>query len=135
LPGHSFAPLLRGARLPGRRDIVVYDEYGPVRMIRDAEFKYVHRYPYGPHEFYDLRADPDERQNLLDSPAHQAQIADMKTRLESWFVRYVDPMVDGVREPVTGKGQLGLAGPAGAGEKVFADDWRYLSTGTKELKR
>jgi len=36
-----------------------------------------------------------------------------------------------VREPVTGKGQLGRAGPAGQGRKVFADDWRYLSGAPK----
>jgi hypothetical protein len=58
----------------------------------------------------------------------------MRAELEEWFVRYVDPAVDGVREAVTGKGQLGLAGPAGRGEERFADDWGYLSTGTKRLE-
>ena len=27
-------------------------------MIRTQEWKYVHRYPYGPHELYDLVNDP-----------------------------------------------------------------------------
>ena len=44
-----------------------------------------------------------------------------------WFDRWVEPHVDGVREPVTGKGQLQLAGPAGCGLKAFADDWQYLA--------
>jgi len=35
LPGQSFAPILRGQGTPGRRDVFVYDEYGPVRMVRD----------------------------------------------------------------------------------------------------
>ncbi len=39
---------------------MVFDEYGLVRMIRTREWKYVHRYPYGPHELYDLTRDPDE---------------------------------------------------------------------------
>ena len=47
-------------------NVVVYDEYGPVRMVRTKEWKYVHRYPYGPHELYDLVNDPDEKHNLID---------------------------------------------------------------------
>ena len=54
-----------------------------------------------------------------------------KGQLDAWFVRYVDPARDGAREPVTGKGQVGLAGPAGKGEPVFLDDWRYLRTGSQ----
>ncbi|MBN1139272.1 MAG: sulfatase-like hydrolase/transferase [Anaerolineae bacterium] len=136
LPGASFAPLLQGAGLSGpaakRESIVVandgaaFAEYGPVRMIRSREWKYVHRYPYGPHELYDLVHDPDERQNLIDSPTHQSTAQHMKAGLESWFIRYVDPAFDGRVEPVTGKGQLGLAGPAGQGEDNFAADWTYI---------
>jgi arylsulfatase A-like enzyme len=129
LPGQSFAPLLYGEPCPERQSVVVYDEYGPVRMIRTADKKYVHRYPYGPHEFYDLASDPEETQNLVDSPARRTQMQELKARLDAWFVRYVDPARDGVREPVTGKGQLGLAGPAGHGERTFMDDWHYLRSG------
>ena len=106
---------------------MVFDEYGPVRMIRDRRWKYVHRYPYGPHELYDLAQDPDERQNLVACPDRQGQVKELKARLEGWFLRYVDPALDGTHEPVTGCGQLGLAGPAGQGDKSFADDWHYLS--------
>jgi len=132
LPGLSFAPLLRGESLWGREHVIVFDEYGPVRMIRSRDWKYIHRYPYGPHELYDLVHDPDEAHNLIDSPDHQARIAEMKGALDAWFLRYADPAMDGVREPVTGKGQMGWAGPAGRGEKVFADDWRYLSEVLKD---
>jgi arylsulfatase A-like enzyme len=133
LPGQSFASLLRGEPCAGRDNVVVYDEYGPVRMIRSHRSKYVHRYPYGPHEFYDLVEDPGERHNLVDSVEHRAQIEELKAQMETWFVHYVDPAVDGVREPVTGKGQLGLAGPAGRGEPNFGDDWHYLRSGDKSL--
>ena len=105
----------------------MFDEYGPVRMIRDRAWKYIHRYPYGPHEFYDLVNDPDEQNNLIASPEHAPRIAEMKGRLDAWFVRYADPAIDGAREPVTGKGQLGWAGPRGRGAKVFADDFRHLA--------
>ncbi|HPG69652.1 MAG TPA: sulfatase-like hydrolase/transferase [Candidatus Hydrogenedentes bacterium] len=122
LPGRSFASLLRGEAVNEREEVVVYDEYGPVRMIRSREWKYVHRYPYGPHELYDLVSDPDERNNVFEERSTAALRAEMKARLEAWFARYVAPDRDGVREAVYGKGQLRLAGPAGRGEKAFADD-------------
>jgi arylsulfatase A-like enzyme len=109
------------------RNMHVFDEYGPVRMIRNERWKYVHRYPYGPHELYDIREDPQERQNLYADKAYGKRAAELKGELDSWFHRYVDPAVDGCREGVTGKGQLGLVGPVGRGNKVWADDWHYLS--------
>ncbi len=120
LPGRSFAPLLRGEVAEEQEQIVVYDEYGPVRMVRTREWKYIHRYPYGPHELYDLVNDPDERRNLVEEIAHADQLVAMRSRLEEWFVRYTDPQRDGRVEPVTGKGQLRLAGPAGGGAPAFA---------------
>lgn len=120
LPGRSFVPLLHGEMDTPHEHIVVYDEYGPVRMVRTKEWKYVHRYPYGPHELYDLVHDPEERTNLVAEETHRAQVAAMKARLEQWFVQYTDPQRDGRVEPVTGKGQLRLAGPAGQGGQAFA---------------
>ncbi len=131
LPGHSFASLLRGQGLEGHQSVVVYDEYGPVRMIRTANWKYVHRYPYGPHELHNLTNDPGEKTNLIGDPAYESKLTGLKAGLEEWFAHYVDPLVDGTHEPVTGKGQLGLAGPAGMGERNFSDDWSYLSDETR----
>lgn len=122
LPGKSFVPILHGRPMDERDNVVVFDEYGPVRMIRCRKWKYVHRYPYGPHELYDLEDDPGERKNLVEQDDYQAVIAGMKSELDQWFERYVDPKVDGVREAVYGKGQLALAGPAGRGKKAYADD-------------
>ena len=74
-PGQSALPLLLGADDTGRQEVVIYDEYGATRMMRTEEWKYVHRYPDGPHELYDLANDPDERTNLSGrsqpSRAHQ----------------------------------------------------------------
>jgi arylsulfatase A-like enzyme len=120
LPGRSFVPVLRGEAAGGNDHIVVYDEYGPTRMIRTREYKYVHRYPYGPHELYDLQQDPQERRNLLLEDGGEELVVPLKAKLEEWFVRYSDPAVDGRHEAVTGKGQLGLAGPAGKGAKAFS---------------
>jgi arylsulfatase A-like enzyme len=120
LPGRSFASVLRGEAGGGNDHIVVYDEYGPTRMIRTREYKYVHRYPYGPNELYDLQQDPQERRNLMLEEGGEALAVPLKAKLEEWFVRYSDPAVDGRHEAVTGKGQLSLAGPAGKGAKAFS---------------
>lgn len=119
LPGASFAALLAGASAAGREDVVVFDEYGPVRMIRSKEWKYVHRYPYGPHELFDLQEDPEERRNLYGEAGFERVVEPMKTRLDEWFVRWADPVVDGSREAVSARGQLGLAGPRGQGKQAF----------------
>ena len=119
-PGRSFVAALAGRPFEPDREVVVYDEYGPVRMVRTAEWKYVHRHPDGPHELFDLAGDPGERRNLVDDPHHADVVAALRGRLAGWFARYVDPARDGVDKGVTGCGQLGLV--AGAGSRsVFAD--------------
>ncbi|MCC6177592.1 MAG: sulfatase-like hydrolase/transferase [Chloroflexi bacterium] len=122
LPGASFAGLLAGEPADDsgdRESIVVFDEYGPVRMIRSKTWKYVHRYPYGPHELFDLQEDPDERRNLYDEPGSGQVVAPMKARLDEWFVRWADPRRDGSREPVSSRGQVNLVGPGGKGQTAF----------------
>jgi choline-sulfatase len=119
MPGHSFAALLRGESFEQREDVVVFDEYGPVRMIRTREWKYVHRFAYGPHELYDLVDDPGECVNRFDDPVCESIIREMRGRLSEWFLRYTDPARDASKEPVTGSGQLDLAGPAGKGQEAF----------------
>lgn len=126
LPGQSFAPLLRGQGMPGRDEVVVYDEYGPVRMVRDREWKYVHRYPYGPHELYRLTEDPAEEHNLVADLAARPVVETMKARLDRFFVTYADPARDGVREPVRGSGQLGWAGLAAEGRTAYAGPLPYV---------
>jgi choline-sulfatase len=126
LPGRSFAPLLRGEALPDRQAVVVFDEYGPVRMIRTHTHKYVRRYPYGPDEFYDLADDPGERNNRVSDPAVQPQIVELRAAMERFFLDYADPDLDGARQGATGKGQLTLAGVRGQGQPVYANDWQYI---------
>lgn len=105
-PGRPFVPALLGQPQAHRDSVVVHSEYGPVRMIRTHEWKYVHRYPFGPCELYDLVKDPGERTNLYDNPANRTLIGDLQKRLNRWFVEYADPAKDGSRLPVTGRGQL-----------------------------
>ena len=118
LPGVSFLPVLQGA--PGREDVIIVDEYGPVRMLRTREWKYVHRYPFGPHCLFDLVNDPDEAHNLADDPAQAQRITDMRLRLERFFLTYADPAMDGRREGATGSGQLCRAGLYATRPDVYA---------------
>ena len=105
LPGRSFAPVLTGQPAENRENIFVFDEYGPVRMIRSQEWKLVWRYPAGAHELYNVAEDPDERVNLFNQPGYADRIRGLRDELEAWFARYVNPAMDGSKLPVTGYGQ------------------------------
>ncbi len=115
LPGTSRASALLGESYDSDGEIVVFDEYGPVRMIRTPEWKYVHRYGSFDHELYDIHGDPDERRNLIEEGSAQSTVSDLRGRLERWFGRYVDPSVDALAERVCGAGQIGLSGRRGKG--------------------
>ncbi len=59
-----------------------------VRGVRTDRWKYMH-YPHGNGttdrhraELYDLKADPDERENLIDSPRHGLVLRSLKLELE-----------------------------------------------------
>lgn len=119
LPGRSFLPALMGESDQADRDVVICDEYGPTRMIRTPEWKYVHRYPYGLHELYDLDADPRERSNLVDEKSTQGVVTELRGRLARWFGRYSEPVRDGSRLPVTGCGQVERIDQTRCGEGCF----------------
>lgn len=121
-PGRSFRSLLEQTGVPPARPVVVFDEYGPVRMVRTREAKYVHRFPDGPHELYDLVADPGERVNLAESAVHRSLRDALRAELSAWFARFADPAFDGAGKRVTGCGQLGLVPPTGNGSEVFPDE-------------
>ena len=127
LPGRSFARYLRGEPLDGDDAVVIYDEYGPTRMVRTRDWKYIHRYPHGCHELYDLVSDPEERNNLIDDPEQQARICALRAGLTDWFAKYVDPRIDGAHEPVCGNGQLCRPGVYAKGKAAFAQG-RRVST-------
>jgi arylsulfatase A-like enzyme len=105
LPGNSFLPLLRGERRGESAPVFVFDEYGPVRMIRSREWKYVYRHAYGPHELFHLAGDPDERSNLADDPDYASIQAGLHEEMEDWFRTYVIPGRDGLRMSGTAEGQ------------------------------
>ena len=117
----QFPPAARRQRpVPGAHEIVVYDEYGPVRMVRTRDWKYVHRYPAGPHELFDLRNDPESATTSSTKRARVSSRTSCADRLESWFRQYVDPQRDGVDMGVTGCGQVARVDRPAAGA-AFAD--------------
>ena len=105
LPGRSFAEVFDG-NTEKAGAVVVYDEYGPTRMIRTEEWKYICRSPYGPDELYHLSEDPEENNNLSADPEYATLINRMYIQLTRWFYTYADPAMDASREGVTGYGQL-----------------------------
>ncbi|HHN46005.1 MAG TPA: DUF4976 domain-containing protein [Planctomycetes bacterium] len=119
LPGRSFADVLKGGNRRRNDHVVVYDEYGPVRMVRTRDWKYVHRYPYGPNELYNLAEDPGETRNLVDNASCGRTLAELREKLADWFQKYVNSEIDGTKEPVTGAGQIGFAGVRSHGRPAY----------------
>jgi len=84
LDGKSLLPLLSGGQKPGSGE--AFSEYhgycspcGAYMLVRDG-FKYCH-YNSLPPELYDLRGDPDEKENLAGRPEFQNTLCRMKERL------------------------------------------------------
>ncbi len=95
-PGRSFAGMLTQQKpLASWRQWQIC-EYGDVRMIRDQRYKLVRRYPDGPNEFFDLRHDPRETDNLFNEGKHQNRVKNMTAKLDAYFKTYADPIKNGL---------------------------------------
>ena len=89
MDGRSFLPQLQGRSVPWREHIL-YEYYWEwnfpatptVFAIRTDRYKYIFYHGVWDHDgFYDLQTDPHERHNLINVPAYQGRIEDMKKRL------------------------------------------------------
>ncbi len=92
-PGRDFSEALLG-RPPAAWDNTVFYEMETCRAVRGERWKYVHRHPDGPHELYDMQADPRERFNLFGQPGLQQITQEMKSRLDGFFQAHADPRYD-----------------------------------------
>jgi len=130
-PGTSLVPLLNAhtdQQTVQRDYLVVFSEYGPVHMIRDSRWKYVHRYPYGPHELYDLQSDPDEVHNVYPLGEYDERAQLMQHQIGRWFADHSVPHLDGRVLPVTGRGQTALVSTSNAPVGCFMRDWYFVRT-------
>ncbi|MBM4018060.1 MAG: DUF4976 domain-containing protein [Planctomycetes bacterium] len=91
-PGRDFSAALRGRQIAWQNE--VYYEFENTRAVRTPEWKRIRRHPDGPHELYDLAADPGETRNLADDHARAAARASLDERLDAFFRRYADPQYD-----------------------------------------
>lgn len=91
-PGRDFSPVLRGREVAW--DNKVFYEMEACRAVRTQDWKYVARYPDGPFELYDMKADPQERFNLFGQPGTESTRAGLAAQLDAFFTRYADPQYD-----------------------------------------
>ena len=104
--GRSMKLFAGQPELEEEEAVVICDEYGKVRMIRSAYYKFIKYYDTMKEIFYDLREDPDETTNRIGEPRYQAIIADLRERMTQFFEHYSDEKNSGIQYPVTGSGQL-----------------------------
>ncbi|HPC60853.1 MAG TPA: sulfatase [Verrucomicrobiota bacterium] len=95
IDGRSWKPLLQGKTRGWRKSFLYFYDYERefpytpnVRGVRTADWKYI-RYPHGDGspdrytaELYHLATDPLEMRNLVDEPAAQAKLAELRKELE-----------------------------------------------------
>jgi len=93
LPGRDLSPVLAGLPLD-LADNAVYYEMETTRAVRTDDWKLVRRHPDGPHELYDMRADPQERFNLYGQPGTESVKQALSARLDAFFWEHRDPQYD-----------------------------------------
>jgi arylsulfatase A-like enzyme len=91
-PGRDFSPLLAGKKVAW--DNAVFYEFEICRAIRTDRWKLVLRQPAGPHELYDLAADPQERTNRFGEPGTAGTTTGLQSRLADFFRQYATPEYD-----------------------------------------
>ena len=91
--GESYAPMLRGERM--NWDNTRYGEFGDLRMIRDERWKLVWRYPAGPHDLFDLAADPEEVDNVFAE--NPVVVERYKARLDAYYADREVAALSGLR--------------------------------------
>ena len=82
---------------------------------------------------YDLLKDPGEKNNLMEKATDEStELANkLDYELEKWFLKYVNPEIDGAKEAVYGSGQINLAGLWSKGEVSHSCD-DYIKEKLKE---
>lgn len=99
IQGESYLPLLKGETPVDWRKSIYYHyyEYPNEHMVkkhygvRDSSYKLIHFYDnINEWEFYDLKNDPDEMNNVIGKPEYANEISRMKEELKRLQHRYDD---------------------------------------------
>jgi choline-sulfatase len=103
--GRSFAPLITGTGSYQQRDAVLVQynttrfegvDYGQARVLRTNQWKYAVMSVGGNlvgKALFDLQADPDEMNNLIDQPAQATTQAQLHARILAEMIALHDPLV------------------------------------------
>ncbi|MBD3675921.1 MAG: sulfatase [Planctomycetaceae bacterium] len=94
LEGHSLVPQLKDPKAPRKWPAITTHNRGN-HGIRTENYRYIH-YVDGAEEFYDLRKDPREWNNIIDDPDYQSIIAEHR----QWLPKVDVEMVPGSRARV-----------------------------------
>lgn len=93
MQGNSFVPLMSRNEVPWR-DRIFYEYYWEMDFpqtptmfgVRTERYKYIRYHGiWDTNEFYDLQADPNETQNLIDVPEHQDRITQLANEVYQWL--------------------------------------------------
>lgn len=101
MQGQSLVPLLKGKTPDDWRDSIYYHyyEYPSYHQvprhngIRTERYKLINFYEFGEWEFYDLKSDPDELNNLYGNPEKKELIEEIRKQLLALQKRYEDETV------------------------------------------
>lgn len=91
-PGKDFSATFQNKEIDWQNEI--FYEMENLRCIRTEDWKYIHRFPDGPHELYHLKNDPWEKVNLYGQPLTVEIQEQLKTKLDAYFEKYADPEYD-----------------------------------------
>ena len=94
MQGESFIPLLKGEKVASWRDRAFYEYYWEQAFpqtptmfgVRTDRYKYIFNYGvWDANELYDLKEDPNEVNNLIRSPEHQAIAKQLRDEMWTWL--------------------------------------------------
>jgi N-acetylglucosamine-6-sulfatase len=134
MQGRSMLPLVKGEAADWR-DYLLYEYYWErnypqtptMHALRGNQFKYIRYHGiWDTDELYDIKADPRERTNLINDPAHAGRIAEMNKRLFE-----VLDETDGMELPMVGdKGTKFHHRRIGGTPGAEFHKWMYRPAGT-----
>jgi N-acetylglucosamine-6-sulfatase len=96
MDGTSFLPLLKGEKISNWRDFLLYEYYWEYNFphtpttfaLRTDRYKLIQYHGiWDIDELYDLKADPNEKNNLINNPDYQELIKTMRAQLHEILKR------------------------------------------------